>query len=69
MSEERKKPEFEESGYSGSGADDQNIRNLISGVEERLRESIKAESLEGLNSFERKMVHRHFDHNPDFDHM
>lgn len=67
MSEEGRKPRFEESGYSGSGADEQNIRKLISGVEERLHESIKAESLEGLNSFERKMVHRHFDHNPDFE--
>ena len=65
MSEEREK--FEESRYSDSGADDQNIRKLISGVEKRLQGSIKAESLEGLNSFERKMVHRHFDHNPDFE--
>ena len=67
MSEEREKPPFEESGSSGSEADEQNIRKLISGVEERLNEAIKAESLEGLNSFAKKMVHQHFDHNPDFE--
>jgi len=67
MNEERRKPRFTDRRYPDQGADDQNIRKLISGVEEKLQESIKAESLEGLNSFERKMVHRHFDHNPDFE--
>ncbi len=67
MNEERRKPRFRERGYRDKGMDDQNIRKLISGIEEKLQESIKAESLEGLNSFERKMVHRHFDHNPDIE--
>jgi len=67
MNEERRKSRFSERRDSGREADDQNIRKLISGVEEKLQDSINAESLEGLNSFERKMVHRHFDHNPDFE--
>ncbi len=67
MNEERGKSRFRERGHPGREMDDQNIRKLISGVEEKLKESIKTESLEGLNSFERKMVHRHFDHNPDFE--
>ena len=67
MNEERGKARFEKGSHSGRGTDEQNIRKLISGVEEKLQESIRAESLDGLNSFERKMVHGHFDHNPDFE--
>ena len=67
MNEERGKSQFRERGHPDRGMDDQNTRKLISGVEEKLKESIKTESLEGLNSFERKMVHRHFDHNQDFE--
>jgi len=67
MNEERGESQFRERGHPDRGMDDQNTRKLISGVEEKLKESIKTESLEGLNSFERKMVHRHFDHNPDFE--
>lgn len=32
-----------------------------------MQDSIKPECLNGLNSFERKLVHRHFDHNKDFE--
>ncbi len=66
MNEERR-PRSRERRDFNQEVDDQNIKKLVSGVEEKLRNSVKAESLEGLNSFERKMVHRHFDHNPDFE--
>lgn len=47
--------------------DDQNIKKMISDLEEKLQDALAPETLAGLNSFERKLVHRHFDHNPDFE--
>ncbi|NIR49682.1 hypothetical protein GWO43_14420 [candidate division KSB1 bacterium] len=44
-----------------------NIRKIISDIEGKLQDSIKPEKVNGLNSFERKLVHRHFDHNKDFE--
>ncbi len=46
--------------------DNSNIKRIISEVEEKLKDSLKPETLSGLNSFERKMVHRHFDHSKEF---
>lgn len=46
--------------------DNSNIKKIISDVEEKLKDSLKPETLTGLNSFERKMIHRHFDHNKEF---
>lgn len=46
--------------------DTRNIRGMISEIEGKLVDSIVPESLTGLNSFERKLIHRHFDHNKDF---
>jgi len=48
-------------------SEDKNIKKLLSDLEEKLQDSLEPESLEGLNSFERKLVHRHFDHNPDYE--
>ncbi len=45
---------------------DRNIRKMISDMEERLMDAIKPESANGLNSFERKLVHRHFDHSTSY---
>ena len=66
MSEERRRsgprrrPDSRRRGHDGPP--NSNIRGMISGLEEKLRESIKPESLSRLNSFERKLIHRHFDH-------
>jgi len=46
---------------------DSNIRNMIKEIEEKLSDSLLPESKIGLNSFERKLIHRHFDHNPGFE--
>ena len=46
--------------------DNSNIKRIISEVEEKLKDSLKPEPLSGLNSFERKMIHRHFDSSRDF---
>ncbi|MCG8604081.1 hypothetical protein MJD09_03660 [bacterium] len=43
-----------------------NIPKIISQIEGKLKDAIHPESLVGLNSFERKLVHRHFDHNQEF---
>jgi predicted RNA-binding protein Jag len=48
---------------SGGRGPSTNIKKLISDLEIKLDGSIKPEALNGLNSFERKLVHRHFDHN------
>lgn len=67
MNEERRKTESRNPGFQNRKPDAGNIRKLIADVEEKLKDSFKPESLEGLNSFERKLVHRHFDHNKDFE--
>jgi predicted RNA-binding protein Jag len=41
------------------------IDKLIGKIKQELQDSIDPISLSDLNSFERKLVHRHFDHNPD----
>ncbi len=40
-----------------------NMRDMLNKLERKLSDSIVPESLTDLNSFERKLVHRHFDHN------
>lgn len=44
---------------------DRNMQDLIARVQEKMRDAIEPEVIEGLNAFERRLVHRHFDHNPD----
>jgi predicted RNA-binding protein Jag len=61
MVDDRRKGGFKERGPT------RNIRKIISEIEEKLNGSIKPETLNGLNSFERKLVHRHFDHNSSFE--
>ena len=39
---------------------------MISEIEERLMDAITPESLNGLNSFERKLIHRHFDNSTSY---
>lgn len=46
---------------------DSNIKGMIAKIEENLIDAIKPEPVNGLNSFERKLVHRHFDHNKSFE--
>ncbi|MFQ5706854.1 MAG: R3H domain-containing nucleic acid-binding protein [bacterium] len=42
-----------------------NVQKIIADVEEKLRDSITPEVVDGLNSFERRLIHRHFDHDQD----
>jgi predicted RNA-binding protein Jag len=44
-----------------------NIKKLIGDLESKLEKSIAPEALKNLNSFERKLIHRHFDHNSLFE--
>lgn len=67
MNEEKEKPLEPGRRFDGDREEDKNIRKLISDIEEKLENSIKPETIVGLNSFERKLVHRHFDHNQDFE--
>ncbi|RMF64008.1 MAG: hypothetical protein D6743_09885 [Calditrichaeota bacterium] len=53
--------------FQQSRMENQNIRNLIEQIEDKLQDSIKPETVTGLNSFERKLIHRHFDHKPEFE--
>jgi len=46
---------------------DNTIKGIIEDIERKLADSLKPEALRALNSFERKLVHRHFDHNRDFE--
>jgi predicted RNA-binding protein Jag len=41
------------------------IDNLIVKIKQELQNSIEPISLSDLNSYERKLIHRHFDHNPN----
>jgi len=41
------------------------IKRLLSKINKELENSIEPVTLTKLNSFERKLVHRHFDHNPN----
>ncbi len=68
MSEERRRPNFRRRGGPREPMqDDQNIRGMIEEIEAKLQDAISPESISGLNSFERKLIHRHFDHNKDFE--
>ena len=48
------------------GVEDEKIRKLLENVKKDLDGSIEPASLPDLNAFERKQVHRYFDHNPNF---
>ncbi|MFQ5649903.1 MAG: R3H domain-containing nucleic acid-binding protein [bacterium] len=68
MSEEKRNLEVRRRrGPNHRPDDDKNIRKMIAEIEERLMDSIRPESLDGLNSFERKLVHRHFDHSSSYE--
>ncbi len=66
MTEERKEYASKSKSLNQRNYGNKNIPIIISEVEEKLKDSIEPESLTGLNSFERKLVHRHFDHNQEF---
>ena len=46
---------------------DNNIKDTIAKIEEKLVDAVRPESINGLNSFERKLIHRHFDHNNNYE--
>lgn len=41
------------------------VNQILSDVKKQLEGTLEPVSIPGLNSFERKLVHRHFDHNPN----
>jgi len=45
--------------------DNGKIKEILSEIQGTINDSIEPITLSKLNSFERKLVHRHFDHNPD----
>ncbi len=45
--------------------DEKKIRDIIQEIDDKLKDSIQPQIVEGLNSFERRLIHRHYDHNPD----
>ncbi len=45
--------------------DNGKIQKILSEIQTNIIDSIEPITLSKLNSFERKLVHRHFDHNPD----
>ena len=45
---------------------DSKVDNLIKKIKTQLTDSLDPVSLDNLNSFERKIIHRHFDHNPNY---
>ncbi len=65
MDEEKRKKRSYPKRIHRRESGDRNIRQLIKNLEEKLQDSIKPEIVNGLNSFERRLVHRHFDHNKD----
>lgn len=64
MEEEKKTQNFEKD--SRGHHRNKNIPKMLGEIESKLRESISPESVMELNSFERKLVHGHFDHNDEF---
>ncbi|MFQ5640142.1 MAG: R3H domain-containing nucleic acid-binding protein [bacterium] len=66
MEKEKRRPYPRKQSFRSTEIDQNNIKKIISDIEEKLEDSIKPERFEGLNSFERKLVHRHFDHNKEF---
>ena len=64
--EEKKK--YDSRGRSGERRylGDKNMPKIIADLEKKLEDSIKPEALLELNSFERKLVHRHFDQSQEF---
>ncbi len=64
---ETRRPSYPRERSHSSKPMDSNIRNMIKEIEEKLSDSLLPESKTELNSFERKLIHRHFDHNPSFE--
>lgn len=67
MDEEKPREHFKRTTFRSDSESDKKLRKMISDIEAKLSDSIKPESIENLNSFERKIVHRHFDHNKEFE--
>ncbi|MFQ5603670.1 MAG: R3H domain-containing nucleic acid-binding protein [bacterium] len=66
MTEERKNYRPRRRPFHQKKYDNKNIPKIIAEIETKLKDSIVPTPLNGLNSFERKLVHRHFDHNDDY---
>ncbi len=45
--------------------ENEKIENLIRKIDNELKDSIEPITIPELNAFERKLIHRHFDHNPN----
>lgn len=74
MSDEKRRPDSRNRmrNFGGRGGprpeqSDTNIRKMISEIEEKLIDSVEAHAVNGLNSFERKLIHRHFDNSTSYE--
>lgn len=65
MDEEKREQRTTGRRFDSRKSDTTNIQQVIKKLEEKLQDSIQPEALSGLNSFERRLIHRHFDHNKD----
>ncbi len=52
--------------FSNSKGQSKKIQELLERIRRELQDSISPISFNSLNSFERKQIHRHFDHNSNF---
>jgi predicted RNA-binding protein Jag len=60
--ERKQRPSYRQRGKTPSNG---KIQRLLYKINSELGDSIEPISLTRLNAFERKLVHRHFDHNPN----
>lgn len=65
MNEEKRKQKPTGKKFQRRPSGTTNVEQLLNDLEKKLQDSIKPEVLNGLNSFERRLVHRHFDHDKD----
>lgn len=65
MNNDKETRKFINGDFKRQDSGGRNMEKFISELERKLRESITPETIHGLNSFERRLIHRHFDHNPD----
>lgn len=63
MEKRKRNPRVYRKTFKNRKSDDTNVQKTISEIEDKLKDSIQPEIVKGLNAFERRLVHRHFDHN------
>lgn len=65
MNDEKRKQKFNKKKFTIRRPAKKDMERIISELEKKLKNSIKPEAINGLNAFERRLIHRHFDHNKE----